>query len=207
MHRGRSVPEITRISELHMARNPSEFQLTPEQMLDLITRKAMDAFIVSDTENTVMVWSAYAEVLFGWTAKEAIGQPLTSLIIPPEHHSAHQEGIRRYLETGKLKNINRRVEVFGIHKDGHILPLEMTVIPVQLGSETLFTSSIRDNSERHHHQQMLQQQAALLQLSRDAIIVTNMDDKIEFWNSGAASMFAYSTAEALGCTYPQQRSS
>jgi diguanylate cyclase (GGDEF)-like protein/PAS domain S-box-containing protein len=170
-------------------------------MLDLITRKAMDAFIVSDTENTVIFWSTYAETLFGWTAEEAIAQPLTSLIIPPEHREAHEDGIRSYLATGQLKNVSRRVEVSGLHKDGHVLPLEMTVVPVQLGGETLFTSSIRDNSERHRHQQMLQQQAALLHLSRDAIIVTNMQDEIEFWSSGAASLFAYSVDEALGRPY------
>ena len=184
-----------------MAREPSKFQLTPEQMLELITRKAMDAFIVSDTENTVILWSAYAEVLFGWSAEEAIGQPLTSLIIPPEHHKAHEDGVRHYLSTGQVKNVNKRMEVCGVHKDGHVLPLEMTVVPAQLGNETLFTSSIRDNSERHYHQQMLQQQAALLHLSRDAIIVTNMEDEIEFWSSGAASLFAYPAAEALGCAY------
>jgi diguanylate cyclase (GGDEF)-like protein/PAS domain S-box-containing protein len=184
-----------------MAINKANFVLTPEQLLDLITRKALDAFVVSDSKNTVLVWSPYAETLFGWSAEEAIGQPLTALIIPPEHHAAHEEGIRRFLETGKLKNISRRVEVFGVHKDGHLLPLEMTVIPVQLDGETLFTSSIRDNSERYRHEQMLQEQAALLQLSRDAIIVINMHDEIEFWNSGATAMFHYSEQEALGRIY------
>src|SRR6476661_3221232 len=123
------------------------FMLNPEQMLDLITRKSLDAFIVSDTSNTVIVWSAYAETLFGWTAEEAIGAPLTTLIIPPEHRHAHEEGIQRFLRTGILKNVNTRLELFGMHKDGRSLPLEMTVIPVELDGQTLFTSSIRDNAE------------------------------------------------------------
>jgi diguanylate cyclase (GGDEF)-like protein/PAS domain S-box-containing protein len=178
-----------------------KFTLTPEQILDLITRKAMDAFIVSDVENTVVVWTAYAETLFGWTAKEAVGRLLTELIIPPEHRAAHEEGIRRFLETGELRNVNKRLETFGVHKDGHLLPLELTVIPVQLGEEILFSSSIRDNSERYRHQQTLQYQAALLNLSRDAIIVTNAQDEIEFWSSGAATVFDYPAAEALGRRY------
>jgi diguanylate cyclase (GGDEF)-like protein/PAS domain S-box-containing protein len=177
------------------------FVLNPEQMLDLITRKSLDAFIVSDTSNTVIVWSAYAETLFGWTAEEAIGAPLTTLIIPPEHRRAHEEGIQRFLQTGRLKNVNTRLELFGVHKDGRLLPLEMTVIPVQLDGQTLFTSSIRDNAERHHQKQLLQQQAALLQLSRDAIVVTNLDDGIEFWSSGAAALFQYSADEAIGRRY------
>jgi diguanylate cyclase (GGDEF)-like protein/PAS domain S-box-containing protein len=177
------------------------FLPTPEQMLDLITRKSLDAFIVSDTSNTVIVWSAYAETLFGWTAEEAIGAPLTTLIIPPEHRHAHEEGIRRFLETGALKNVNTRLELFGVHKDGRLLPLEMTVIPVQMDGQTLFTSSIRDNTERHRQKQLLQQQAALLQLSRDAIVVTDLDDRIEFWSSGAEAMFQYTADEVIGRSY------
>lgn len=167
------------------------FLLTPQQLLELITRDSLDAFVVSDINNTIVVWSGHAEALFGWSAAEAVGAPLTRLIVPPEHHAAHEEGIRRFLETGQLKNVNKRLEVFGTHKNGHLLPLEMTVIPVQLDSQTFFTSSIRDNSERYRHRQLLQQQAALLQLTHDAIIVTNMQDEIEFWNNGAASMFGY----------------
>jgi diguanylate cyclase (GGDEF)-like protein/PAS domain S-box-containing protein len=177
------------------------FLLSPKQILDLITRNSLDAFIVSDTSNTVIVWSEYAETLFGWTASEAVGAQLTSLIIPPEHRHAHEEGIRRYIETGSLKNVNTRLELFGVHKDGRSLPLEMTVIPVQLDGRTLFTSSIRDNADRYRQKRLLQQQAVLLELSRDAIVVTNLDDDIEFWSSGAAAMFQYSAEEAIGCKY------
>lgn len=184
-----------------MPKDKPPFLLNPEQTLDLITRKSLDAFIVSDTSNTVIVWSSYAETLFGWTAEEAIGAPLTTLIIPPEHRRAHEEGIKRFLETGTLKNVNTRLELFGVHKDGRAIPLEMTVIPVQLNGQTLFTSSIRDNTERYRQKKLLQQQAALLQLSRDAIVVTNLDDKIEFWNSGAATMFQYTAEKAVGRKY------
>ena len=184
-----------------MSSDKPPFLLNPEQMLDLITRKSLDAFIVSDTSNTVIVWSPYAETLFGWTADEAVGAALTTLIIPPEHRRAHEEGIQRFLETGTLKNVNTRLELFGMHKDGHLLPLEMTVIPVQLNGQTLFTSSIRDNAERHRQKQLLQQQAALLQLSRDAIVVTNLDDRIEFWSNGAEALFQYTPDEALGRRY------
>lgn len=175
--------------------------LDPKQILDLITRNSLDAFIVSDTSNTVIVWSQYAETLFGWTANEAVGALLTTLIIPPEHRHAHENGIRRFIETGTLKNVNTRLELFAVHKDGRSLPVEMTVIPMQLNGQTLFTSSIRDNAERHRQKQLLQQQAALLELSRDAIVVTNLDDDIVFWNDGAAKMFQYVAEEAIGCKY------
>lgn len=184
-----------------MPSDQSKFLLNSEQILDLITRNSLDAFIVSDTDNTVIVWSTYAETLFGWTASEAVGAKLTALIIPQEHRQAHEEGVRRFIETGTLKNVNTRLELFGVHKDGRSLSLELTVIPVQLNGRTLFTSSIRDNTERYRQKRLLQQQAALLELSRDAIVVTNLCDSIEFWSTGATEMFQFTAAEAIGCKY------
>lgn len=177
---------------------------TAQQMLDLITCRAMDAFIVSDADHTVIVWTAYAQTLFGWTADEAVGRHLAALIIPPEHRAAHEDAITHFLNTGASDNVNKRLEIFGLHKEGHRLPLELTTIPVELDGAIYFSLSIRDNAERYQHQQTLQYQAALLNLSRDAIIVTNAQDEIEFWSSGAVTMFDYPAAEALGRRYHER---
>ena len=58
---------------------------------------------------------------FGHTAAEAVGQPLT-LIIPERFRHLHEDGMERYLATGKPKIIGRPVELAGLRKDGSEFP-------------------------------------------------------------------------------------
>ena len=55
-----------------------------------------------------------------------------------------------------------------------------------------------DIAERENDEERIRQQAALLDQARDAIIVTDMEQRIVYWNSGARKLYGWSTAEALG---------
>jgi diguanylate cyclase (GGDEF)-like protein/PAS domain S-box-containing protein len=175
-----------------------KFPLSAEQIWHLIADDAIDAFVIANEENRVVVWSAYAETLFGWTAEEAVGQSLNSLIIPPEHHAAHNQGIENHVKTERQSRLRRRVEVTALHKDGHPVEIELTVIPVKFESRTYFAASIRDNSERKANEEKLKEQVELLNLSRDAIMVLSLDDAVLWWNKGAEIMYGISREQAVG---------
>jgi PAS domain S-box-containing protein len=53
-------------------------------------------------------------------------------------------------------------------------------------------------SERKHHEEQLAEQARLLDLSNDAIIVRDVNDRITYWNKGATEIYGYTRQEALG---------
>jgi PAS domain S-box-containing protein len=55
--------------------------------------------------------------------------------------------MQRYLHTGKEIILNRRIEVTALRKDGRELPVELTVIPLRVGQEFMFSSFIRDITE------------------------------------------------------------
>lgn len=176
-------------------------RFTSEEILRHVLDHARDAFIVSDADNRVVLWSEHAETLFGWSAQEALGKPLTQLVVPPEHAAAHERGMKRFLDTGELNILYRRVEVLGMRRDGRRIPLEMMVTPVRIDGRVYFTSSIRDNTERLLRDDKLRQQAALLNLSKDAIFVIDFEGVIEFWNKGAEILFGFREEEAIGQRY------
>ena len=65
--------------------------------------------------------------MFGWTAKEAIGIPLTQTIIPSSYHEAHVQGLKRFVATQKARVLNQQLEcpdpdIYTIFKV-HFLPL------------------------------------------------------------------------------------
>src|SRR5205814_6624124 len=62
----------------------------------------------------------------------------------------------------------------------------------------LYQTAIIDLSERKRHEQQLAEQARLLDLSNDAIIVRDENDRITYWNKGATKVYGYTRQEAVG---------
>jgi PAS domain S-box-containing protein len=109
---------------------------------------ALDAVITIDGDGAIRSWSPQAERVFGWPATEAIGETLQATIIPARYHQGHLEGLGHFLTTGEGPILNRRIEVTGRHRDGHEIPLELTVTPVRVENAWLFSAFVRDISER-----------------------------------------------------------
>lgn len=55
--------------------------------LAAIVGSARDAIFSQSLEGTILTWNRSAELMFGYTAKEAIGQPV-AIVVPPEEIDA-----------------------------------------------------------------------------------------------------------------------
>ncbi|MCA1657030.1 MAG: PAS domain S-box protein, partial [Actinobacteria bacterium] len=80
-----------------------------------------------DAGGFIVDWNRQAELTFGWTREEAVGRVLSDTIIPPRHREAHLRGIQRFLDTGEGPVLDQRLEIEGLHSDGHELPIELTI--------------------------------------------------------------------------------
>jgi PAS domain S-box-containing protein len=122
----------------------------------MILDSAHDAFIGMDADSRIVAWNAQAEKTFGWTAPDAIGRGLTQTIIPPAFREAHDRGMQRFLATGEAPVVNRRLELRGLHRDGHEFPLEITITsPMRRDAGYFFGAFLRDISDRIERDQML----------------------------------------------------
>ena len=65
----------------------------------LIVDASDDAIITKNIEGVISSWNTGAQQMFGYTAAEAIGQPIT-IIIPRELHEEEMDILRR-LRTGE----------------------------------------------------------------------------------------------------------
>ncbi len=119
-----------------------------ERRLRTIIDTALDAFIAIDVNGNVTSWSARAEQTFGWTANEAMGRELTTLIMPQRFREAHRHGLRRFVETGENRVLNQRLELAALHKDGHEFPVELTISAMTIDDRLVISSFIHDISDR-----------------------------------------------------------
>ena len=76
------------------------------------------------------------------------------MIIPEKYRKAHQEGVRRYLETGEKHLIGRRVELEALRENGTEFPVELSLSSWESQGRTLFGAIIRDISERKQFEHM-----------------------------------------------------
>ncbi len=97
-----------------------------------------------DAQGAITDWNKQAEIVFGWSNKEVIGQHMSDLIIPERLRMAHERGLRHFLATGDGPILRRRIEVTAIRRNGVEFPAELEVSPMRLGHNWFFGAFIRD---------------------------------------------------------------
>jgi two-component system sensor histidine kinase/response regulator len=121
-----------------------------------IVGTALDAFVGMDSKGVVVNWNQQAETTFGWSRDEAMGQVLGQMIIPERYRIAHNKGLQHFLVSGEGPVLNKRIEISALHRDGHELPIELSITAMQWGQTHLFTAFVRDITERQRSETELQ---------------------------------------------------
>ena len=129
-----------------------------------IVDKAADAIIFADEEGIIRLWNAGAEAIFGYPAKEALGQSL-DLIVPEKMRKNHWEGYRKVMATGKTKYGKETLAVPAITKGDNRISIEFTIVLVTSDSgEPLGTAAIiRNVTERWLKERELKKRLAELE--------------------------------------------
>ena len=148
---------IERVSAELQRRNSEKALYESEEHLRLIVETSLDGVISVSEKGIVTRWNRQCENIFGWNRSEAVGSRLEDLVIPDIHRDAHSGGMKRYLETKESKILNRRVEIEGKRKDGTVFPVELTIVPVQLGQSMEFTAFVRDITERKNSEEAIRE--------------------------------------------------
>ena len=99
---------------------------TISQLLSSLVESSEDAILSKKLDGTIMTWNKGAESLYGYTAKEAIGEPV-SFLIPPEASETMEDIL------GKLKSGARvfRLETIRRKKDGSLVDVSLVISPIK----------------------------------------------------------------------------
>jgi PAS domain S-box-containing protein len=150
-----------------------------EERTRLTLDAALDAVVMMDSEGVITGWNPQAEAVFGWPRDEALGRPLADTIIPSQYREAHRRGLERFLATGEGPVLNRRIEMAALHRDGHELPVELTILPLKLEGAYQFSAFVRDITERKQSEFMVNQAAAEVRLLYSIAAATSDTESFE----------------------------
>jgi len=127
--------------------------------VESVLATALDAAIVMNSDGLIAGWNKVAEETFGWSACEARGRSLAELIVPPEHRQAHQQGLTRLAAGGEPHVLNRRIEISAIHRDGHELPVELSITTAPSSTGEVYVGFLRDISDRREAERKIEREA------------------------------------------------
>ncbi len=169
-----------------------------EEIRKLIMNAALDAIICIDKTGAITVWNSQAERLFGWTEGEILGKQLVESIIPEQYRKGHTEGFNRYLETGTGPILNKLVELTALNRNGNEFPIELIIVPVKQTGSDFFCAFIRDITERKKSEDRIRFKANLLNTVGQAVIATDLEGTVIYWNKAAEKIYGWSVEEATG---------
>jgi len=136
----------------------------PESLLALIVESSDDAIISKDLNGIITSWNRGAERIFGHTADEAIGKPITLIAVPEREYEfpAILERIRRGDRVDHYETVRQT-------KDGRRLNVSLTVSPIHDRQGCIVGASkiARDITARKLAEQTLSRQAEQLARSNE----------------------------------------
>ena len=132
----------------------------------VLTETAMDAIITIDERQNIVLFNAAAERMFGYSATEAIGQPLDRLL-PGPSRAAHREHVRKF--HGGASGMARSAAIFGLRADGTQFPVEVSIAQVTIAQGTFYTAILRDITERKQAEDALRRQTEELRARNEEL--------------------------------------
>src|SRR5437773_1312475 len=184
---------------IHSMRTPA--MRNPKTELEAATQRFVDlydfapiAYVSFDRAGRIEEANLAATELLGVPRDLLIGRPFAFYVADLDvflHHLLYCRTSQQQVATElELKP-----------KRGERIPAQLLSTPVTSTTRNgalLFQTAIIDLSERKRHEQQLSEQARLLDLSNDAIIVRDRNERITYWNKGATKLYGYTRQEALG---------
>jgi PAS domain S-box-containing protein len=187
-HSGNHKMDVNQIAQAEQA----------QARLAAIVESSDDAIISKDLNGIINSWNAAAERIFGYSAQEAIGQPIT-IIIPPELREEEAQ-ILKHLRSGERIE---HLETVRVAKNGKRLNISLTVSPIKdFQGQVIGASKIaRDITDRVSEKELREKQdllrAAFAQTYSFLAILSD-DGTIVEANRAALEGTGYTRSEVIG---------
>lgn len=170
-----------------------------------IIDSALDALISINERGQIIEWNHQAELTFGWTRDEILGQSLRDILIPAEHRPGHDRAIAAFLSSEQSRALSRRMETTALHRNGDVIPVEVGVFtPSRIGDEFVFNAFVRDLREQNESARALRESESLYHSLVDNLPIhvsrKNTDGIITYANDSLCALLGVTVDQVLGKT-------
>ncbi|MDP2775437.1 MAG: ATP-binding protein [Nocardioides sp.] len=113
----------------------------------LLLDAAPDATVIVDENATIVLANAQITNVLGWSHDELVGQHI-EVLVPTRLRGIHRVRRAGFLRAPEVRPMGVGRNLFAQHRDGHELPVEISLSPLETDSGVLVSASVRDISDR-----------------------------------------------------------
>jgi len=144
------------VHQFGITERESQSRRETNMWLNAVIRTSLDAVVVVDSDGLIVEYNGAAQEIFGFTREELLGRSVAQAIVPERFRASHRMGLARYTLTGEKHVIDSGLmQLSALHKDGHEIPVEMSIASADGPNGTIFVSFIRDITERQRAEEEL----------------------------------------------------
>ncbi|MDE2594936.1 MAG: PAS domain S-box protein [Burkholderiales bacterium] len=162
-----------------------------------VVESVPNGLLMVDRNQKITLVNRPTENMFGYTRAEMLGQPL-GLLVPERSRGVHGGLVDGYLAQPAFRAMGAGRELFGRHKNGSEVPIEIGLNPIDTPNGLFTLAAIIDISERKQADMANRRLVSIVESSADAIVSKTIDGTITSWNHGAQELFGYTPQEAIG---------
>jgi len=143
------------------ARDITERKRT-EDKFRRVVESAPNAIVLVNQQGKITLVNTQAEKLFGYAREELLGQPIETLV-PARFRGTHPGHRATFLADPKTRAMGAGRDLYGLHKDGREIPIEIGLNPIETEEGLMVLSSIIDITERKRAEEEIKKSNAQLE--------------------------------------------
>ncbi|MEG3637830.1 PAS domain S-box protein [Magnetococcus sp. PR-3] len=152
-----------------------------EKQFRTLLESTPDPMVVVDAKGRINTINRRSEELFGYTREALLGQPV-ELLIPESVRFEHIAKRRDYMAHPHARAMGEGMELMAVHKQGHKIPVEVSLSPIETDDGLLVASSLRDIRARKEAEQQLKEadmyKARMSEVERFNLLAVDREQRI-----------------------------
>ena len=192
----RRLESFAALADLALARNAL---LEDQQRLATIVRTSSDAIYAKALDGTIMSWNEGAEGIYGYTAEEIVGRPV-SILVPPNIENDVPAILARVRSGESIDHYESKRQT----KAGEIIDVSLSVSPLRNGAGEIEGASViaRDVTAQRAAEVALAERETMLrtifETSPDIIAMITSRLELTYVNPAALEILGYSFDQLFG---------